>query len=129
MPDLHIFDILKLYRHFFDLHLYVSQSALEVSVKQIMFKINLFAFIIAFSFGIGYCYMMSPPPKIVVRFPSPANAGSIVYQDNAKNCFTFDAKETACSKDAIAQPINVEDFKGGMMSGRRKSTQYRGNLR
>eukprot|EP00798_Chlamydomonas_sp_ICE-L_P008432 gene8432-biopygen3774 len=61
-----------------------------------------------------YCYMMSPPPKVVVRFPSPANAGSIVYQDNAKNCFTFDAKETACSKDAIAQPINVEDFKGEM---------------
>eukprot|EP00798_Chlamydomonas_sp_ICE-L_P003640 gene3640-biopygen21379 len=53
---------------------------------------------------------------VVARFPSPANAGSIVYRDkdNAKNCFTFNAKETACSKDAIAQPINVEDFKGGV---------------
>jgi hypothetical protein len=93
--------------------------------KEIMFKINLFAFIIAFAFGIGYCYMMSPPPKVVVRFPSPANAGSIVYQDNAKNCFTFDAKETACSKDAISQPINVEeDFRGSFLG--KKRTNARG---
>jgi hypothetical protein len=78
-----------------------------------MFRLNLLAFIIAFSFGIAYCYVSTPPSKVVVKFPSPNNAGKIVYRDNADNCFAFDANEVQCTKEAIPQPIYVEeDFRG-----------------
>lgn len=77
-----------------------------------LFKLNIVAFIIAFAFGIAYCYVVTPPSKVVVKFPSPTNAGKIMYRDNDDNCFTFTANEVPCTKESIPQPINVEDFTG-----------------
>jgi hypothetical protein len=43
----------------------------------------LVGFIIAFSVGIAACYLIAPAPKVVVKFPSPTNAGKVVYQDGS----------------------------------------------
>jgi hypothetical protein len=40
-----------------------------------------------------------PKPEVVVKFPSPYNAGKIVYNDKAHNCFVYNAEEVACPKD------------------------------
>ena len=74
-----------------------------------MFKLNLFAFILAFAIGIGCCYVINPPPKVVMKFPSPNNVGKVIYRDSEENCFTFRADKVQCTKDARPQPIQIEE--------------------
>jgi hypothetical protein len=69
-------------------------------------------FFAAFAVGLLFCYLVTPPPEIVVKFPSPFNAGRVTYQDRAQNCFQFDASKVSCPKDrglVKPQPI-MEDF-------------------
>ena len=63
------------------------------------FKLNITAFIISFCIGLMYVYISSPPKKIVLKYPTPFNAGKIVYRDHADTCFVFDAKKEPCPKD------------------------------
>lgn len=70
-------------------------------------------FFAAFAIGLLVSYMMTPAPKVVVKFPSPYNAGSVVYKDDADNCFKFNAKKVSCADNRAAirpQPLTVEDF-------------------
>lgn len=66
-------------------------------------------FFAAFAIGLLYCYMTTPPPEVVVRFPSPYNAGKVVYKDAGDACFTYDAAEVDCPGDRSLikpQPIS-----------------------
>lgn len=77
-----------------------------------MLKINFIVFIIAFGVGIFYCYVTTPPPQVVVKFPTPFNAGSILYKDKADTCYKYSAQDVACPRDKTLikpQPI-FEDF-------------------
>lgn len=78
-------------------------------------------FIGALAFGILYCYLVSPKPEVVVRFPSPYNAGKVTYTaKGGDTCFTFNASKVACPLDRKLikeQPI-MEDF-GGRSGGAR----------
>lgn len=74
------------------------------------FRFNWIAFLISFGIGMFYVYLKAPVPKIVITYPTPYNAGKIVYRDSANTCFVFNANQTSCSsvqnKDAIKpQPI------------------------
>jgi hypothetical protein len=65
-------------------------------------------FFLSFAVGLLLCYIMQPAPEIVVRFPSPYNAGQVVYRDKAQNCFTYASTEVSCPKDGAGvrpQPI------------------------
>jgi hypothetical protein len=75
-------------------------------------------FFIAFSVGLLCCYLIAPPSKVVVKFPSPYNAGQVFYKDSADNCFKFNANQVDCPSDAgltRPQPL-MEDFKGRLQS-------------
>jgi hypothetical protein len=62
-------------------------------------KLNLLAFVLAFSFGMLAVYAMKPKPQIVARFPSPSNAAHSVYKDAANTCFKFKASQVSCPLD------------------------------
>lgn len=63
-------------------------------------NINTTAFIIAFAAGIFFIYMFTPPPNVVVKFPTPWNAGHVVYTgDNPNTCFVYKASKTSCPID------------------------------
>lgn len=68
-------------------------------------KIRPLYFFAAFAIGLLACYIMTPPPQVVVKFPSPYNAGQVIYKDGADNCFKFNAEHVACSADAKPQPL------------------------
>jgi len=73
-------------------------------------------FMIAFSLGIFFCYLTNPKPTIVYKFPSPTNAGKVVYKDKNEQCYSYRATKEECPKDKSiikAQPI-IEDFKQKM---------------
>ena len=40
------------------------------------------SFIISFCIGILLVYLLTPIPKIIIRYPTPENAGKIIYKDD-----------------------------------------------
>lgn len=75
-------------------------------------RINLKYFLVSFAVGLLACYIMAPPPDVVIKFPSPYNAGKVTYKDKAGTCFAFKADAQACPADRSLikdQPI-MEDF-------------------
>jgi hypothetical protein len=46
-------------------------------------------------------YITMPLPEIIIRYPTPYNAGKIIYKDNAEMCYVYDAKEITCPKEGI----------------------------
>lgn len=62
-------------------------------------KLNPLAFFIAFAIGLFMCYVTQPRPEMVVKFPSPFNAGDITYTDKSSNCFKFKAEKVSCPID------------------------------
>ena len=73
-------------------------------------KLNFIYFIISFCIGIGYIYMTTPPPSIVMKFPSPNNTATLVYEDKSKNCYKYKHEEVDCNgKNVLHQPV-LENF-------------------
>ena len=74
--------------------------------------INPLVFFLAFAAGLLICYLYQPPPTVVVKFPSPYNAGQIIYRDNSDQCYKYTADKVSCPLDKNIikpQPIQ-EDF-------------------
>lgn len=62
-------------------------------------KINPLYFILSFAIGLFFVYIITPPPEVVVKFPSPFNAGSITYKDKADTCYVYKADKVECPID------------------------------
>ncbi len=78
-----------------------------------MIPLNTSYFLIAFGVGMMVVYITTPPPNVIVKFPSPYNAGHVVYTDKADNCYKYTARDVTCPFDKSLikpQPI-LEDFK------------------
>lgn len=75
-------------------------------------KINPLFFFLSFAVGLLICYIYIPPPTVVVKFPSPYNAGQIIYKDKSNQCYKYNADKISCPVDKSLikpQPIQ-EDF-------------------
>jgi hypothetical protein len=87
-------------------------------IKMLVFpKIRPLYFFAAFAIGLLMCYILTPKPEVVVKFPSPYNAGKVVYKDKADSCFTYKASSVECPLDKTRikpQPV-LEDFRGKKM--------------
>lgn len=59
------------------------------------------AFFISFFVGIFLVYILAPTPDVIFRYPTPENAGKIIYQDHANTCYTYNVKEVNCDKPNI----------------------------
>ena len=62
-------------------------------------KLHPFYFFISFAIGLFIVYIFHPPPQVVVKFPSPYNAGKVVYKDETDSCFVYKADEVSCPRD------------------------------
>lgn len=69
------------------------------------FTIKPLYFMISFTIGILYVYLTNPKPQVVLKFPSPNNAGLLKYRDESNSCFVYDAKEVSCDTE------NAENIK------------------
>lgn len=68
-------------------------------------------FLIALCVGLFYTYISTPPPKVVIKYPTPFNAGKITYVDDAGVCYKYAVKNADCpkNKDKIKKiPIQEE---------------------
>jgi hypothetical protein len=76
-------------------------------------KIHPLYFFLSFAIGLLLCYITNPKPDVIVKFPSPYNAGQIQYRDKASMCYRYKAAKVSCPADKNLikpQPIQ-EDFK------------------
>ena len=75
-------------------------------------KIHPLYFFLAFAIGLMLCYVTNPKPHMVVKFPSPYNAGKVTYQDTNSTCYRYQASKVSCPADKNLikpQPLQ-EDF-------------------
>ena len=66
-------------------------------------------FFISLFIGLMMCYALTPPPKVVFKYPTPENADKTIYQDKSENCYKYVVDEVECpaNKNEIKeQPIN-----------------------
>ncbi len=61
--------------------------------------INFKVFIIAFAIGMLVVYTTVPKPDVIIKYPTPENAGKIVYKDDAGVCYRYKAEEVKCPND------------------------------
>ncbi len=57
------------------------------------------AFFISLAIGLLIFYIVAPQKRIVIKYPSPENAGKVIYKDESDNCFKFKAEEVKCPSD------------------------------
>jgi hypothetical protein len=56
-------------------------------------------FIISFSIGLFFVYILGPNIKTIYIYPTPENVDKILFKDKADNCFTFEEQEMDCPSD------------------------------
>ena len=55
-----------------------------------------FYFLMALFFGLFMVYLTTPSPDIIIKYPTPENADSMIYKDDAENCYKFKTEEVKC---------------------------------
>lgn len=75
-------------------------------------KLNPLAFFLSFAIGMFFIYIVTPKPEVVIKFPSPWNAGKVLYKsEDDKTCFVYKAEKTECPIDkSLIQPQPISDF-------------------
>lgn len=73
------------------------------------FRYRLVIFLVCFSLGILYVYMVTPHRRAIVKYPTPYNAGKVVYKDETDGtCYKYKAQQTDCPvKGAVPQPFTT----------------------
>jgi hypothetical protein len=56
-------------------------------------------FLIAFVVGLVYTFVSAPAAHVVVRYPTPENAGKVTYKDDADVCYRYKVIPTTCPID------------------------------
>jgi hypothetical protein len=54
-------------------------------------------------------YFIKPTQKIVYKYPTPENAGKIIYKDKNGICYKYTSKELDCDKNVArlkTYPLN-----------------------
>lgn len=72
-------------------------------------KLNPFAFVLAFGAGLMVVYVTNPRPTLVVKFPTPMNAGKVIYRENGE-CYVYKHEEVDC--DSYSGVVRDQPIKG-----------------
>ena len=67
-----------------------------------------FYFLVGLFIGLLYTYLQKTTQQVVYKYPTPDNAGQIVYKDKAGVCYKYRADKVDCPSDiadATKQPI------------------------
>tara|TARA_B110000858_G_scaffold94668_1_gene109104 strand:- start:26 stop:289 length:264 start_codon:yes stop_codon:yes gene_type:complete len=63
------------------------------------FILNPYYFFISLVIGLFFAYIFTPTPEVIIRYPTPENAGKIIYQDTNDICYKYKAEEVQCPSD------------------------------
>lgn len=63
-----------------------------------MFKIEIFYVLLGLAIGLFIIYAMTPPPRIVIKYPTLENIKNTTYVDDNGQCYKYYAIEVDCSE-------------------------------
>ena len=66
---------------------------------------DLVVFFVSFCVGVLFVCLVKEKPEVIVRWPTPDNAGLVTYVDRANNCYEYEHKEVGCTDDAKHIPV------------------------
>ena len=58
--------------------------------------ISFHIFIISFSIGLFFAYILGPEKKTIYIYPSPDTVNTVLFKDKANNCFSFEEEIVEC---------------------------------
>jgi hypothetical protein len=61
-------------------------------------------FLISLCVGLFYTYVTVPYPQVVIKYPTPFNAGKITYVDKNNVCYKYQIEQVNC-------PLNKSQIK------------------
>lgn len=56
-------------------------------------------FMLSFGVGVLIVYVMRKEPRVVIKYPTPENAGKVTYVDDVGVCYKYQAHEVPCPED------------------------------
>lgn len=56
-------------------------------------------FLIALCIGLFYTYLTTPYPQVIIKYPTPFNAGKVTYVDNNNVCYKYQIEKVTCPRD------------------------------
>lgn len=60
--------------------------------------------------GVLFCIWHKPEPTVIVKHPTPYNAGNVVYKDKASNCYEYQSRQVDCPADkTIIKQFELKD--------------------
>ena len=62
--------------------------------------ISFHIFIISFSIGLFFAYILGPEKKTIYIYPSPDTVNTVLFKDRANNCFSFEEEIVECPSNA-----------------------------
>jgi hypothetical protein len=65
-------------------------------------------FVAALFVGLLYTYITAQKPTIIVRYPTPENAGKITYRDEADACYTYKVTPTSCPVSSMIKQLPIQ---------------------
>ena len=72
--------------------------------------IDVRAFFISLFIGILITYVLAPPKKYVIAYPTPETSNEKVYRDKADTCYKFKTDEVQCPTDkSKIHSIEIQD--------------------
>jgi hypothetical protein len=88
-------------------------------------------FLVSLAIGLFIVYVFHPKPEVVVKFPSPYNAGNIIYRDAHDSCYEYKAIPTSCDGNELDLPVVpqplFENFDPNEMQSEMSSAKAEGN--
>ena len=66
----------------------------------ILIYISIPIFLISFTIGLFFIYVLGPEMKTIYIYPTPENVDKILFRDKASNCFQFEEEIVECPKDS-----------------------------
>jgi hypothetical protein len=66
-------------------------------------------FFLSFGIGLLLVYFLQPSPKVVLKFPSPFNAGQVTYRED-DSCYKYNATKVDCPEDGVKPQPLFESF-------------------
>ena len=61
--------------------------------------ISIPVFLISFSIGLFFIYILGPEMKTIYIYPTQENIQKFLFKDKANNCFYYDEEIVNCPKD------------------------------
>ena len=64
--------------------------------------ISLPVFLLSFAFGLFCVYILGSEQKIIYVYPTPQNYTTVMYKDNADQCFQYKASPVTCPLNPLS---------------------------